>query len=247
MLPLLTEIGFTRFNDYPSLITTSISFLIFGLLFYLIYRSQIEKTPIWKAVVVVLVGRLAFFLDIPILSQLVQFPILPLGVWVLYWIMKRKDNGERWLRYRKFAWLGFWVNFVFLTVSLLTVPVHSFLFPADEASTYIAMTEHASLIVSHPSGETAAIKKTELGNQLGKMKESKIKSESWYYDIVHAEEKNERFPYVLLGTEPKQGSGLKPIIFIEEDGKGLLITTGQEQHYFRSTVSVLAIGGQKNE
>lgn len=244
---MLTEIRFTCFNDYPSLITTSISFVIFGLLFYLIYKSQKKKLTLWKAVVVVLVGRLAFFLDVPIFSQLVQFPVLPLGVWILYWIMKRKDNGERWQCYRKFAWLGFWVNFIFLTASLLTVPLHSFLYPTDKASTYAAMTEHASLIVSHPSAEVAAIKKTLLGNQLEKMKESKIKSESWYYDIVHEEVKNERFPYILLGTEPKQGSGLKPIIFIEEDGKGLLITTGQEQHYFRSTVSVIEIWGQKNE
>lgn len=37
----------------------------------------------------------------------VKLAVLPLGVWILYGIFSKKNEGKSWDTYRKFAWLGF--------------------------------------------------------------------------------------------------------------------------------------------
>lgn len=54
-----------------------------------------------------------------------------------------------------------------------------------------------------------------------------------------AQQTFERFPYILLGASPKWGSGYESTIYIESDGKGMLISTEKEQYYFRSSESIL--------
>jgi hypothetical protein len=39
---------------------------------------------------------------------------------------------------------------------------------------------------------------------------------------------------MLIGTTPKKGSGIKAIIYVERDGKGLLISCPSKQYYFRA-------------
>lgn len=48
-----------------------------------------------------------------------------------------------------------------------------------------------------------------------------------------------RFPYVLTGIETKWGSGKSPIIYLEKDGKGILISMEDKQLYFRSSAPFL--------
>lgn len=75
------------------------------------------------------------------------------------------------------------------------------------------------------------------------MNPEKVEGMQWYYEKEFKDEqsikRNERFPYQLAGTSPKWGSDLRPIIYIEADGKGLLISAPQKQLYFRSKESLL--------
>lgn len=78
--------------------------------------------------------------------------------------------------------------------------------------------------------------------QLDTMRKETIYSDEWYRDTyMNAEpnQRNERFPYQLIGTSSKWGSGLQSIIFIEDDGKGMLLSTPQQQIYFRSDRSLI--------
>jgi len=80
------------------------------------------------------------------------------------------------------------------------------------------------------------------------MNQRTIFSDLWYeetYADTDSTTKDERFPYQLIGTKPKWGSGLRTSIFIESDGKGFLVSTQDKQLYFRSEQSVLMEGGEK--
>lgn len=47
----------------------------------------------------------------------------------------------------------------------------------------------------------------------------------------------------MTGTVPKKGRGLETLIFVEEDGKGLLITPNKgHQVYYRLEESILTGG-----
>ena len=52
--------------------------------------------------------------------------------------------------------------------------------------------------------------------------------------VNRTSKRKERFPYLLTGVKPKWGSGIPTLIYLEEDGKGILITTPKKQLYFRS-------------
>ena len=65
-------------------------------------------------------------------------------------------------------------------------------------------------------------------------------SDSWYNETyLEPDKKTERFPYMLANTLPKWGSGLHTTIYIEKNGKGLLITTQEKQLYFQTERSLL--------
>lgn len=207
---------------------------------YQIYKKQINKPKIWKILIVIILGLFSFSITFNMFQSLIRISILPLGVWILYFFLRRKE--ESWQKYRSFAWIGFWGNFIFLASTLLTIPIHQFIYPNDELSTYISNDEEAAIVTIHPSGNEQPVVKEGLLNQLETMKQHTIYGIEWYQDTVLNYETNERkeqFPYQLVGTSPKWGSGQHAIIFIEEDGKGLLISTPKEQLYFRSEMSLL--------
>ncbi|MFP3916453.1 hypothetical protein U5N28_01480 [Lysinibacillus telephonicus] len=213
-----------------------------GILFwvYRVYKKQIIKPEIWKMLIVMIVGLFSFSIKFNLFQSIINIPILPLGVWILYFILKRRE--ESWQKYRSFAWVGFWANFIFLAATLLTLPIHYLIYPNDKLSTYISNIEHAAIVTIHPSGNGQPLVKDDLLNQLETMEKQKINSSEWYQDIVinsDTNERNERFPYQLVGTFPKWGSGLHSIIYIEEDGKGILVSTPKEQLYFRSEMSLI--------
>ncbi len=67
-------------------------------------------------------------------------------------------------------------------------------------------------------------------------------SDDWYEETflnVEDYEKKEQFPYLLVDYKSKWGSGLESMIYVEGDGKGILISTADQQYYYRSEMSTL--------
>lgn len=208
-----------------------------------IYKKQAVKPKIWKAIVILWIGIFSFSFNFEMFGSMVKFPILPLGVWILAWIFK--DKEERWNVYRSYAWLGFKANFLFLLAAIVLNPIHDVVFPKVKSTTFISNVDYAIIHSLHPSANERVLSKNKLLNELQTMKESEVYSEDWYNELYMSSEtnrKNERFPYQLVGTKSKWGSGLDTLIYVEEDGKGLLITTSQKQYYFRSKESFIERG-----
>ncbi|GAM13912.1 hypothetical protein [Mesobacillus selenatarsenatis] len=211
-----------------------------------IYSKQDLKPIIWKLAIVIFVGLFSFSINLPYMDQQIKLAILPLGVWVLYGIYSRKDEGKSWEKYRKYAWLGFFANFIFLAASLILPLVHLGIYPDSEISTYISDINKAKVIKTHPSAGSKILDSNSLLVQLDSIKEESIFSEKWYYEAFESagelSKAEEIFPYQLAGTEAKWGSGFETMIFVEQDGKGILITTGQKQVYFRAEKTLLKKG-----
>lgn len=209
---------------------------------YNIYKKQTIKPKLWKVVILVYVGLFSFSFNFNVLDTLIKFPILPLGVWVLYFV---RGKSDKWKIYRPYAWLGFWSNFIFMVTTLVTAVIHPMVYEREDPSTYIANIENASVINIHPSAKGDLLNKESLLAQLQTMKLESIYSDEWYEDTymnTETNQINERFPYLLSGASSKWGSGIDRDIYLEDDGKGLLITTSKKQYYFRSDESFLEGG-----
>ena len=210
---------------------------------YRIYQKQIVKPKVWKIPLITLVGLLSFSIDLSMLDMIFKLPILPLGVWILYFVLKGKY--ERWQTCRSFAWLGFGANFIFFALTLITILVHHVIYPKDELSVYISNVENASIINIHPSAKDRSLNIASLLKQLDTMRPEAIYSNQWYretYIDIESNKRNERFPYQVIGTSSKWGSGLQTLIYIEDDGKGILLSTPKKQLYFRSKDSLIEGG-----
>jgi hypothetical protein len=210
---------------------------------FLIYKRQSSKPRIWKVGLVILVGLFSFSVNWTIFDTLIRISILPLGVWILYAVLKGKET--KWQTYRPFAWLGFWTNYIFLASTLLSLLIHSTIFPEDKPSTYIADITNASVVTTHPSGKSEmSLNKEALNSQLDQFSEEVIMNDVWYSETTRfdSNERNERFPYLLINVQSKWGSGMTSTIYIEEDGQGILIATANKQYYFRSNSSILKEG-----
>jgi hypothetical protein len=83
--------------------------------------------------------------------------------------------------------------------------------------------------------------KNKLKTEIPNMKRKSFDSMAWHREatLPDGTKKEERFPFYLSDTDPKFGSGLSPLIFVEKDGKGLLISSEGKQYYFRSNESFL--------
>lgn len=218
-----------------------IGWIAIGLLVLRSYKKKLIKPKVWKVLIVVIIGLLSFSIKWVVFGKIMNVAILPLGVWILYFFMRK--NEEKWQHYRSFAWIGFLGNYIFLSLSLVMLPIHFVLYPPKEPTTYIANVENASVISSHSSVSNVTLNKEMLQDQLNIMKETPIYSDEWYLAI--REQKKERFPYILINTLPKWGSGIATIIYVENDGKGLLITSDKQQQYYRFNQSVLEEGDSK--
>lgn len=226
-------------------LTGILGWIVFVFFAIKIYQKQLVKPKVWKIVLILFVGLFSFSIHLNMFDTIVKLPILPLGVWILYFVLKGKEKGERWNTYRSFAWLGFGANFIFLASALLSIPVHQAIYPKDELSVYISNAANASIINSHPSAKDRSLNKDSLLKQLDTMRQETIYSEQWYEETYMNREsniRNERFPYQLIGTSSKWGSGLHALIYVEGDGKGVLLSTPKKQLYFRSKDSLLEEG-----
>ena len=208
-----------------------------------IYSKQDIKPKIWKLAIVIFLGLFSFSINLPYMDQQIKLAILPLGLWILYGIYSRKDEGISWDKYRKYAWLGFFANYIFLAVSLILPFVHSGIYPTSEISTYLSDINKGYIIKTHPSAADKILDRNSLHDQLDRIEEEPVYSEEWYLEAfasgIERSKLEERFPYQLAGTEAKRGSGIHPMIFVERDGKGILISTGQKQVYFRAETTLL--------
>ena len=234
--------------DYSSIaiipvITLILAWCICGYLFYRNYKKHGGGIKIWKAVLVLFVGLFSFSINLNIWNTALKLSILPLGVWILYFVLKRRN---RWKSYRSFAWLGFGFNFIFIVASLVAIPFQQWIFPDKNPTTFMANLENAELITIHPSAKkNIELDRKKLAGKFTHMKQREIYSDKWFssiYEISASEinKKEEHFPYQLVGIKPKWGSGLpSPVLYIEKDGKGILITTSQHQLYYRLNDSVL--------
>ncbi|MBD8068593.1 hypothetical protein [Bacillus sp. PS06] len=228
-----------------STITTLFSWAIILFLFIIYYKKS-EKPPVWKAIIILILGRFSFNFNLNV-NMLISIPILPLGVWIAYWILKRNNQQERWKRYRTFAWLGFFSNFVFLLISLLNGPMQQLIYPNNSLSTFVSDIDNAQVMVIHPSGTEVTLQSTYLLKDIESGSMTEFNAQQWYNDTTmtgwesESNEMVEKFPYQLIGTKPKSGSGLQTVIYIEQDGKGLLISTPKEQLYYRLPNAIIEV------
>lgn len=219
------------------------AWVVIGIIAVHLYKKQSEKPPLWKVVLVVLIGLFSFAISLEMFGEVLRISILPLGVWILYWFLRKKKTT--WQKYRPFAWFGFGANFILMTFLLIGIPIHYLLYPENEPSTYISNVEGAYIINTHPTAIESSLMKENLIDLIQGAKQQNYFSDSWYNETVMEPDKTtERFPYMLADTLPKWGSGLHTTVYLEKNGKGILITTQEKQFYFQTEHSLLEEGDQ---
>lgn len=221
--------------------------LSWGVIIYFmsyIYRKQEVKPLLWKIALVTIIGLIIFSFDFTVFNTIIKIPILPLGVWVVYFFA-RGDEAV-WEKYRPYAWLGFFANFLFIATALVTILLHNLVFPKSDLTTFISSFETAEINQLHSSAAEVRLDQ-ELLKRLA-FDEQIVQSVQWYSEIELNGEPNERkekFPYQLVGTTSKWGSGIPTMIYIEENGKGILVDTTDKQRYFRTDESFLKGGNHE--
>ena len=231
---------FLENNNVVEVSVTILAWCFIAWIAYRLYNRQADKPDIWKVLVVMLVGLFSFSFNTEMFDTLMRISILPLGVWGLYAYFRKKN--DEWQTYRTFAWFGFAANFIFVIFSLLAVPIFLAIYPGNEPSTYLSNIDDASIIPIHPGVKQQMMDKENASTAIIDFSEEPIHSTDWYYGAnLENDSTNtlEKFPYQLIGAIPKWGSGLTSVVYIEEDGKGLLISTPKEQRYFRLKDSLI--------
>ncbi|MCA1041335.1 hypothetical protein LCM00_17605 [Bacillus infantis] len=198
-----------------------------------LYRKQDEKPKVLKVILVMIIGLFSFSINWQSDGLLIRLPILPLGVWILYFFSRGKEG--RWAKYRRFAWLGFAANFALLAASLAAAMFYHAIYDTKDPAVYLSNVEKAEVVLLHPSAEKTVLRPGAL-METGTWTRENVDSEEWYREITMEETRDERFPYLLSGAEPKWGSGLESVIYIEKDGRGILISGPDAQLYYRAEV-----------
>ncbi|OAB48339.1 hypothetical protein [Paenibacillus antarcticus] len=212
------------------------------------YLKRQEKPSFWKVILVVLVGMFSFTINLNLMHVSTKLSILPLGVWILVGLLSKAS----WQTYRAFAWIGFWANFIFLFTTLMSGFMDNWVYPKEDASTYISDLENAYIVAIHPSGLQAVLNKERFQDQLRDVEAVDIMDMGleWYQESSMESEpyyQKEHFPYALLGALPRWGSGRDSTMYIQDDGKGLLITTANQSYYYRSKEPLIDMGVRHDE
>ncbi|WP_404461184.1 hypothetical protein [Sutcliffiella horikoshii] len=174
-------------------------------------RQDAEERPkLWKILIAVLLGLFSFTFTFIFFNEPLSIAILPLGVWILYGILKRKG---RWEAYRKYAWTGFGGNFIFLSTAILAIGLAAVFYPTDEVRTYLTDVSNVELLVTHPSGGEVKINEEKLDASLSTFQYERSNVIQWFEDIreqIWPEEEREepvdiqeKFPYLLTGENQK--------------------------------------------
>ncbi|MCK0473725.1 hypothetical protein [Halalkalibacter sp. APA_J-10(15)] len=233
--------------------STILAWVILAVLIRGTYNTQNsdERPKLWKIIIAVLIGLFSFSINLTLFSELFSIAILPLGVLILYGVLQGK---KRWEAYRKYAWIGFFGNYIFLGTAILAILLTGVLYPIDDVKTYLADLSEAELLSIHPSGQEVGMNVTQLEESLFSFEREHLDAVQWYEDIreqkrpseeyINPESVQEKFPYLLTGVGAQAGKEVR--IYVESDGKGLLITTKDHQYYFRSdTASFLEERGNE--
>ncbi|RJE85119.1 hypothetical protein D3P07_21345 [Paenibacillus sp. 1011MAR3C5] len=224
--------------EFPqNIILVIASILGWGIVIYWMirnYQKLREKPVVWKMILVTLVGILSVSINVTLFSTTVKLSILPIGVLLVFLFMRNSS----WNTYRKFAWIGFFSSFILVAATLLGSWLHQTVYDKTDPVTYLSDIQHIQVIGIHPSAQQIGWDKETFEKRIPDLKlEESYDTLTWYYEsrptgeTMHA---NEKFPYALLGAKPSWGSGYESAVFVESDGKGLLIQTPERHYYFRS-------------
>lgn len=130
-------------------------------------------------------------------------------------------------------------NYLFLVGTLLIIPLYSFLYDKNDILTYIAHSDNIEILSIHPSANDNIAVRASILEQVKAAKEQPVNID-WYYESVGDDRVEvERFPYILANIAPKWGSQAKATIYVEKDGKGLLIASPTKHLYYRLDESIL--------
>ena len=222
--------------NFAEAVIYSFCWLLIFVIGFKLYKKQEIKPIIWKAVIVYFVGKFAFSLNYPIEQQAIHFALIPLGVIAIYLFFSKRPNFNTYLT---FAWFGFFSNYLFLVGTLLIMPFNSFLYDKNDIHTYIAHSENIEILSIHPSANDNIAVRASILEQVKAAKEQPVNTD-WYYESVGDDRVEvERFPYILANIAPKWGSQAKATIYVEKDGKGLLIASPTKHLYYRLDESIL--------
>ncbi|RJX39066.1 hypothetical protein D3P09_16330 [Paenibacillus pinisoli] len=198
------------------------------------YRKLQEKPAIWKMILAALVGILSISIHVSVFSTAVKLSVVPIGVLLVFLFMR---NGT-WSTYRRFAWIGFFSSYILVATTLLGSWLHQTVYDKTDPATYLADIQQVQVIGIHPSAGHIGWDQAMFEKRLPDLLlEQSYNTLDWYYESRPAGETmhaSEKFPYALLGAKPSWGSGYESAVFLESDGKGLLIQTAERHYYFRS-------------
>ncbi len=234
-------------GDFVRWVLTVAAWLIILVLLIRHYKRQESKPVIWKAVLALAVGIAAVPLHINMFGISAKLAVLPIGVGLIYMLIK----NESWQRYRKFAWAGFWSNYVMLVVALLSGMLFSLVYPKGDLSIYLAHVDKAELVETHHSSPLARLSIDSLKTSMDKaVLQENYPALEWNTQSMQEGEalyQKEQFPFMLSGVQPRWGSGLDSAVFVERDGQGLLVITDSDYLYFRSGEPFVSFGGEGSE
>ena len=222
--------------NFVEAVVYSFCWLLIFVIGFKLYKKQEIKPIIWKAVIVYFVGKFAITFNYPLEQKAIHFALIPLGVIAIYLFFSKRPNFNTYL---KFAWFGFFSNYLFLVGTLLIMPFNSFLYDKNDIHTYIAHSENIEILSIHPSANDNIAVRASILEQVKAAKEQPVNID-WYYESVGDDRVEvERFPYILANIAPKWGSQAKATIYVEKDGKGLLIASPTKHLYYRLDESIL--------
>ncbi|MGP4040531.1 hypothetical protein ACTWP4_11660 [Gracilibacillus sp. D59] len=204
--------------------------IVLGAIYF--YRKKDEKMAIWKVAILIFVGMFTFDIHWNMENEW-KIPILPLGVWIIYFFM-RKD-AERWQRARTYAWWGFLSSYLLIFSGLIAILLQSIIYPEDEVETFLANVENVEVITIHPSGENISLDPETFSEALKTATREDLDLGQWRDEDIQVEQEHaEEFPYMLEGIKSKWGSGYITTIFLDRDGHGLIVSTPEQQYYFET-------------
>lgn len=232
-------------RDIVSVLFSVFAWIIYITIVVRLYLKQQEKPAIWKLILVSIIAMasLSIYLNE---ERTLKFPLLPLGFWAVYLWLRKKT----WKKYRAYAWSGFLSELLFLIAAVVAIPVYNWIYPHGVIKTYIADTVNAAVVPVHPSASLARLDQELFNQSMMDFQLSEVDGDQWYRNSIMESEsyyQRERFPYQLVGTSPRWGSGIPTVIYIEDDGKGILITIPDQQYYYRFEERVIEIEGLEGQ
>lgn len=222
--------------NFVEAVVYSFCWLLIFFIGFKLYKKQKIKPIIWKAFIIYFVGKFAFTINYQLEQQAINFALIPLGVIAIYLFFSKRPKFKTYL---KFAWFGFFSNYLFLIGTLLIIPLYSFLYDKNDIHTYMRHWENIEILSIHPSANDNIAVRTSIFEQVKTAKQQPVNTD-WYYESVGEDRVEvERFPYLLANVAPKWGSQANATIYVEKDGKGLLIAAPTKHLYYRLDESIL--------